>query len=290
MQETNFVRPMTLREIFRGSFVLYRRHFWTFLAITLVYTLLYYPLNTLINWTVPESGEELANILISPILNFAYAATVIAASNAALGRPVKLLDSYRRVLTPRILLIMVVFGLPFQLVSFLYGEIYAAAVPAGERLTFAENLVDFFALPLVSVAVHTLLIFRAQVTVLEKRGLWDTIRRVVRLSLENFNRKLLVTTFIWKLFYFWLVLWIPFILVTPPVLIYVLLTGSQPSDAAIWIGLQIPAALFELFVSPYGLLLSILLYYDVRARKEAYNQMVLAEEMGYQPITELITV
>src|SRR5574338_204708 len=110
----SFVRPMTLSEIFRNALVLYRRHFGPLVAITLVYSLLYYPLQALIQLVLPETFNEIANLLIAPLLNFAYAATVVATSNAVLGRPVKVFDAYRRVLTGRIALILLVFVLPFQ--------------------------------------------------------------------------------------------------------------------------------------------------------------------------------
>lgn len=290
MSEINFVRPMTLREILRGSLALYRRHFWTFLAITLVYILLYYPLSSLIHYTVPEGGADLANLVIAPILNFAYAATVVAASNATLGRPVRMLDAYRRVLTPRILVIMLVFSLPFLLTALLYEQIYNASTPSGSPMSLAAQALDFLLLPIVSVTMHAILLFRSPVTVLEKRGLGDTIRRVVGLTFQNVNGKMLFVGFVWKLLYFWAILVLPFVLLTVPVLLYVLFTGLQPADTVLWYGLQVPAALFELFVSPYGLLMSILLYYDIRARKEAYNELVLAEEMGYHPIAEMIPV
>lgn len=290
MRELNFVRPMTLREIFANAFTLYARHFKTFFSITLLYLALQYILQGIIYWTLNDSTQDLAYILIQPLLSLAYAATVIATSNAVLGRPVRMADAYRRVFIPRILLLMVIFTAPFQILSHVYERYYRQNFSPAGVTNLLGTWVDNLLFPAIVVALHTLLLFRAPVTVLEKRGVGSTIGRVVRLFFENIDSKTLTIGYIWKLAIFLLIANIPFILVTPPVLLYVMLTGQQVPNFLIWLAFHLAAAVLELFTSPYGLLISILLYYDIRARKEAYNKLVLAEEMGYQPITEMIPV
>src|SRR5690606_36759606 len=131
--------------------------------------------------------------------------------------------------------------------------------------TWFDNLI----FPALVVALHTLLLFRAPVTVLEKRGVRGTIGRVLRLFVENIDRKTLTIGFVWRFLLFILMVNVPFVLVTIPALLYVMETGQQPSEFTIWLGFQVFTAVLEFFASPYGLLLSILLYYDIRARKDA---------------------
>ena len=290
MHDLNFVRPMRLREIFANALTLYARHLKTFIAITLLYLAFQYILQGIIRWKLSDAAQGTAYIIIQPLLSLAYAATVIAASNAVLGRPVRVIQAYRRVIIPRILLIMLIFSLPFQIISYAYERYHQANFSSGGPVNLLGTWFDNLIFPALVVALHTLLLFRAPVTVLEKRGTRDTIRRVLRLFVENIDGKTLTVGFAWRFLLFIVMVNVPFVLVTVPALLYVMVTGQQLSEFSIWLGFQVLTAVLDLFASPYGLLLSILLYYDIRARKEAYNALALAEEMGYQPITEMIAV
>jgi hypothetical protein len=50
------------------------------------------------------------------------------------------------------------------------------------------------------------------------------------------------------------------------------------------------SSLFALLLAPYLNLVLTLFYYDLRARKENYNEELLAQDMGYKPLGEMVTV
>ena len=282
MRSASYVRPMTTSEVYAAAFELYRRCFRPLLAINFIYTVLVIVLNYLNRPGVLRLGPTLA-ILTELVQIYIYAVVVIAASNAVLGRPVRVAPAFQRAAAPRALAKMLVFALPLPLARLLYLAFFPAATAT---LTLAAYVGGGLAIFLVMFVFRIFFLFAAPVSVLEKRGLLATVRRVVRLSaafaLPNFWR--------YGLFF------VPFQALralASVVLVAGFLLGTGPTatidDLSLFLLQQIPLGLVILFLNPLRNLVATLLYYDARARQEGYDREVLAEEMGYQPLTELIT-
>ncbi len=306
MKTLDYVRPLSTKVLFSGALALYRRHFWTLFAINGLYALVTFgaqmlevestggfPLQTAVTW-----AAILAQLIV-------IAATVAAASNAVLGRPVSLRASLRRAASVPTLLELLILSIPALVWSAAYRALLGNT---GEMFfQFSQGTVSALTVFLITAAsalgllalrilLDVILLFGPPVSVLEKRGPMGTLARVVGLFRSNAGRVLLNYGLLWAipLAVLHLVLYFP---------IALLLAGLSLARAGLTveniysIGLSVGTTtslvvymLISLFLNPITSLLFTLLYYDTRARKENYQEELLAEEMGYKPLVEMMAV
>ena len=288
MQSASYVRPMATSEIYAAALRLYRRHFRPLLVINLIYTVL---VLTLIYLSRPAAGTSigfLLAVLTELVQVYIYAVMVVAASNAVLARPARVEPSFRRAAAPGVLVKLLIFSLPLPLLRLLYLAFFPLpAGPISTLPTLTSYLGGSFILFGLMFAVRILLLFAAPVSILEKRGIVDTLLRVLRLSWKfagaNFIR--------YGIFFvpFQMLRWFAARILLFGGLLLAASTQFSLSGMGAFLLMQVPLGLVILFFNPLGNLVAVLLYYDARARSENYHHEALAEEMGYQPITEWIT-
>ena len=288
MQSASYVRPMTISEIYTAAFRLYGRHYRPLLVINFIYTVLVLALNY---FNRPAAGTSLGFLLAvmtELVQVYIYAVMVVAASNAVLARPVRVGPAFRRPASPPVLAKLLIFSLPLPLMRLLYLAFFPLpAEPASSLPALTSYFGGSFILFGLMFAARILLLFAAPVSILEKRGILDTLRRVLRLSWQfagaNFVR--------YGIFFvpFQALRWIAARIFLFGGLLLAASTQFSLTGMAAFLLMQVPLGLVILFLNPLGNLVAVLLYYDARARSENYHHEVLAEEMGYQPITEWIT-
>ncbi|MDQ6887029.1 MAG: hypothetical protein M3068_07000 [Gemmatimonadota bacterium] len=241
------LRPRTGAEIIDAAFQLFRQHYAQLVTLTAVTFAPYIIVQFLMlggRRGEMSPGRTLATVsllIVALIIgSLSEAATMIAVADGYLGRPVDAGAALQQTFSQ---------ALPIVLASLrkwiFVGLGFALFLGPGIYL-YAQ----YFAVPAVIV--------------LEKRGVGDAFRRTRQLS-QGEKRKILGTLGLATLVYF----------------IFQLIVGSMLTslvgNPAIGTLLQ---QVFTILVYPLISVISTLMYYDVRIRKEAYDIEVMSAELG----------
>jgi len=189
---------------------------------------------------------------------------LIMASNAILGRPLKVWGSFLSGIFSFAFLKIAISSIGYILII---SPIFLALV---NRTDFN---VGFPVLVYSYIILLPIWVFIPMVMLLEKKGLRASIKRSFQILIKNFSRILQMDIFI---------------VVFITVLAYLaswLLGGGSDSFAT---GSAFALLLF--LFSGFSSLPYVFVYYEYRARHENYSEELLTEEMGYQPIEEMMTV
>jgi hypothetical protein len=245
----SYLKEMSIGEVIDGSVRLYFRNFVT---IFLIYLLPLFAIEIVIIalWPTADPSGDPDKFIVAGLRFIAAipasAATTVAVSEIALGHKPRVARAYGRVLEVlgrflwTYLLVMVVFVFGFALL----------VVPG--------------------VIAMVLLMFATVVVILERRGGLDAMRRSMQLGkgyyIRNFGAFLL--TFV-------LTLIVEMILVViADAVIFAFDDVENPGIAA----RMLLAAVSHLF-TPVVLIVTALLYYDLRVRKENYDTTALAQDL-----------
>jgi len=258
MNAPRYVRPMGTTEIFRSAFELYRQHF---LTLIIVNAFVVVPL--LLSSLTSSSIVQLVIFPFALIASyFGLAVTTVAASNAVLGRPVSVGGTFRRTFSARLIWRLLDVGL-------------GVAVRIG---------IGFVLLIIPGIVLSVWYLFFSPVIVLEKITAQSA---VLKRSRE------LVQGHFWRvLFVYGILFYIPYVVISSVIGSLVLFLGLAIGLDVLLVQLVnlVLDGLWGLVAAPIGSLLGTLLYYDLRARKENYNEELLAQDMGYKPLGEMVTV
>ncbi len=269
MNKTSYVRPMGIIEMFRSVFELYRQHFFQLILVNAIIIIPSLFSNMALFLGLQADSIALQCVLPSIFFIFTFiaiyfglAATTVAASNAVLGRPVSARGAFQRVFSAQLI-----------------WRLFVASLEVGLRIELGMILLI---IPGIIASVWYLLF--SPILVLEKI--------IHRPTLLKRSRELTRGHFWRVLFTYGILFYIPNFIVSS-------IIGYQTVIIGVRMGLSIlssqivslfVASFYSLVVAPVGSLLLILLYYDLRARKENYNEELLAQEMGYRPLGEMVTV
>jgi hypothetical protein len=245
----SYIRSQSSGELLSNTFALYRRHFMTVVA---AFALLGLP-TLLAQGLAPLAGSMMLMIgavlvsIVTTTLSFAAVITII--SDACVGLEPDLRRAYRRMW--RYVVPLLIAGL-LQSLAILLG--FALLVVPG-------------------VIALVLFMFVSPVVILERRSGIGALRRSASL-VKNF---------------FWRNLGL--------VAVFMLICGVMGAILGFSLGIVRVAgnmelvpfmmlyatvmAVFQTFLVPVGLILNLLLYYDLRARKEAYDLDQLSQELQY---------
>ncbi len=131
---------------------------------------------------------------------------------------------------------------------------------------------DMLVLPMFGYLYILLLpiwIFVPIIILLEKKGLRASVKRSFQIIRKNFSRILQMDIFIVVVF-------------TLLAVLFALPGGNFMNGLSLSLGLFI--------LSGFSCLPYVLVYYEYRARYEGYSEELLAQEMGYQPMEEMMSV
>jgi hypothetical protein len=303
MNTNLYVRPLTTSELFNSAFTLYKNNFGKFFLINLVQVLANF-LALLFSFFTGFVGGFSSAMTNNPILKvigyivgllpsfatvFVAAAMLIAISNAILGRPVQVGGSYRRAWSGTLIWKMLIVSLPFSLIYIGIASWTLKMIQA--QASWLVIVIEC----LILTAISIILAFIAPIVVLEKLSAAKSFTRLVSLFWSNVRRLLINYGVFWFIPIYLLSIFLTNRIAFP-------ITNALTADItdiptviqiSFVVGLVVGflvSSIIGLFLNPFGSLLSTLLYYDTRARKENYDQELLAQEMGYEVSTEMITV
>lgn len=307
------LKPMSLSELLDRTFTVYRSNFWLFCgimalpqvaiaAITIVYflspavraasTLQPNPQNPFAVFSVlgPVFLEVLLLVLFTAlILGIAGSAVTFAVSGFCLGQPVSIRKSYsmlgRRIFgLLGLILIFLFIGFVFVFAGAMAGAIVGGIV--GVALNFITpvlGVIFIFLAVIAGFAFGFWLLMRFCISIpvflLEGRGVFDSLARSGSLTKGHRWRIFVVTIVMILIVYvIRLLLSLPF---TIPVLIQ-MGRGVIP----LWqqVGGSIAGAISGMLVGALVTIAIVLIYYDVRIRKEAFDLQAMMAALGQPAI------
>ena len=300
------LRPLTLGELLDRSFSLYRRHFWLFVGIMALPSLLGLAFGLLVAVFNPQPGNPgsaapdvnpaeilgavlwfaaaMIGMLIVYFITYAVAlgATTVAVSQLYMGRPTSVREAYLplRGHVGRLALLLVLvsirlFGIVFLAVA-MFG-IAAALGAAGSPLL--AGLVGFFGFAGAFLLwVWTALRYAVAIpaAVLEDETATDAIRRSIELTRGSLLRVFVLLVFTMVITYAVLAVF------QGPFLIAGAMAGPD-SSTFFWMNLlgTITGSLGGALTAPLMIVAFAVLYYDLRVRNEGLDlQLMLA---GLEP-------
>jgi hypothetical protein len=300
------LRPLTLGELLDRSFSLYRRHFWLFVGIMALPSLLGLAFGLVVALFNPQPvgpGSVAADAnpaaILGAILWFAAAmigmlavyfityavalgATTVAVSQLYMGRPTSIREAYvplrGRVGRLALLLLLIsirLFGIMF--LGFAAFGVAAALGAAGSPVLAA--LAGFFGFAgAVLLWVWSALRYAVAVpaAVLEDETATDAIRRSIELTRGSLLRVLVLLVFTMVITYAVLAVF------QGPFMIAIALAGPD-SSTFFWMNLlgTITGSLGGALTAPLMIVAFAVLYYDLRVRNEGLDlQLMLA---GLEP-------
>jgi hypothetical protein len=257
----NYVRELSIADILRGTVAIYVTHFRT---ILLTFSLPVFPAAALQEVAKVEglkSVAAVAGFLVLVLQFIAQGALTITVSDVCLGHKPSTKRSYQR-LSGALLGKLLLTALE---VAFLYVALIMIAV-AGVTAMGTGAWVVGLALPIAVLLVWIFLstMFIAPVVILERQWGLAAIKRSWRLARGYLLRNLGA-----------------FVLL----LIVVFVAGGIIGGI---VGMIVPVqsrtfavvvAAIQYLSAPLGLIAILLLYYDLRVRKEGYNMTTLAEDL-----------
>lgn len=282
-------RPMGIGQILDGAFRIYRQNFLRFLAIVAV---IYVPITVL--QSLANSGVILpavfrgegrdptvllarigVGILEISAQLLATAALVRGVSAAYLGRNVTVGQAYRIVL-PKLLsllaatLIIVVVAIVVG--ALLVVPLVMARVGSGTGMLVGLGLL-VVAIPGLILLLRWLL--ATEVIVVENVGAFGGLARSYTLVKGNTGKVFLLFLIVGLLS--WLVAWASLWLGG------LAIRAIQPSSLGAAVALrQTVMTVGQILIAPFSAGAAILLYYDLRIRKEAFDLEMLAQSMGLE--------
>jgi hypothetical protein len=286
MSTKRYVRPMGIVETVRSVFELYRRHFLKFILVNAV-AVIPLLLNEFVTLSSPSIGaaQSLWSLIFFVLLlitsYLGLAVTTVAASNAVLARPVSVSGAYSRVLSPKLIGRFLLCGtevgirVEIGLIPFIIATVVGIPVQIG------LVLIPF------GIILYIRYMYWAPVFVLEKiTARPPLLKRSRELARGDFWRLLFVYFILYYIPYLVLSFAVRDLVQTISVEIFVNQGPSLVAMFAYWI----LTYGYILVFAPIGSLLVTLLYYTQRARKENYNEDLLAQDLEYKPLEEMVTV
>lgn len=254
IKPTNFVARTNISNLLRNVFIIYFDNFFTILIIATIHYLIY------------SSGLPIPFSFVTSIF---ACAIVIVCSRYVLNRPVKLGEIYKNLFWSKYvlhllfgtLIITIFLGFPLNELPFLLGT-----------KTLTDNIIIFSLYILLAQGLlFFVLFFYASIVLVEKQNFLNAFGRLFTLLSSYWKT---IPLFIISFYVFY---WLPTSIL------------SSLTSADILVGSKFDGIVLIIFF-PFLYISTVLLYYDARVRKENYNEELLAQEMGYEISTEVMSV
>ncbi len=306
------LRPLSLGELLDRTFTYYRRHFWLFVGIMAVPQVLIVAVNVLSEGVrgplVPRPGTPasttlavgmfagfLAGTLVMVLAYFvlyalALGATTFAVSEIHLGRATTARAAYRTMrgrfwrLVDLIFTVMIRMFLVFMLI-FLVVMLGAVTIPAlgGPAGALLGGILMLVAL-LGGTVFAAWLFLRYGVAVpallLENLKAREAIKRSIVLTKSNLARVLLIT------FLMSMVAWTVASICQGPffvALIVLTLKGHGAPPLWLTVPMNIAGGVGQALTGPLLMIGLVLLYYDIRVRKEGFDLQLMISALDSRP-------
>lgn len=261
----NFVRPMKFWELFKVGFRILSQHMWLLVAINILPSIFIFAGSLMTDKSGIPTVPGFILILIGYVFQYlSIAMTLLIASDITLGRTVNLRNALNQARSS---------ALFRRLLAASFWFIVLAAI-----LLLAALAIDSFPLwvfvAVVLIVVVCAFFLMSCVAILEKRSGFHTVKRSVLFTFRNFGRIALSL-----LVMFLIVIVLPQVVLTPIVV---------ADNALIILFLFVLYLFVTALVMAFQNLIVVLLYYEIRARKENYSEELLAQDLGYQASIEMM--
>jgi hypothetical protein len=262
----------SLSEILNETFVIYGKHFWKLLGLSAV---VHVPIN-LLGLVVGKDTWTIVILVIVAILAtfLVYGATVVAVGQQYIYSNIKIASCYQRVWWRVFSLTQLAVVLGGGLVLTV-GLTFAAFVVMAQGLALGPFLLGFSGLLMGYLLYATVAV---QAVVLEGYRFVGGIRRSTRLVNGSWRRvfglSVVIGLVIIGLF---MLAAVPFLIIGGIVL------GPEPEGFGATVFSSIGGMVVSVVTSPVGFIVTTLIYFDLRVRKEGYDMETLSNEMGLQP-------
>ncbi|MCE5315537.1 MAG: glycerophosphoryl diester phosphodiesterase membrane domain-containing protein [Armatimonadota bacterium] len=245
------LRPLSYGDLFDELFDLYKKHFVLFVGISAVVEVPIYA----ILYAIGGKGASVAVSVLSGVIAYVVmAATTWAVSQCYLGNETSIADSYKAIghrLVP-FFVTMIVVGL---------------CIFAGFLLLVIPGIILAFRFAFVS-----------EVFILEGKTLKDAMGRSAQLTKDNYGR-----IFVIGLLATILAIVVSMILTIPTQLLAAIFAGNaQTVGGPVGLIYGVMAGIASALTTPLQVMAFVLLYYDVRVRKEGFDIQMLASNLGMQ--------
>ena len=240
---SNYVQQQPAGDVIRNAFTIYGK---AFSVLLLVFILPVFPL--LILQLVPKTAQDTTlysiGILVSFVLSFfALGAITVAVSDICLGNKPSVVRSYKKLFSSTI------------------GKLFAAC-----WLQTVVIEIGCLLLCVPGVIWALWFLFTSPVVVLEGLGPWKAFKRSKEIARDyNWRNLGVLLSILIVLILVFIILGIPLHLLFPKAL----------DD----LGMGVFIVVFESVSAPLIFIAVVLLYYDLRVRKEAYDAAALAEDL-----------
>jgi Membrane domain of glycerophosphoryl diester phosphodiesterase len=303
------LRPLTLGELLDRSFSLYRRHFWLFVGIMALPSLLALAVGVVIAIFSPEpvnpdsvaAGDTDPTVLIGGVVWFiiamigmgavyfityavALGATTIAVSDLYLGRPVTIRGAYAplRGKVGRLALLLILMTL--RLFAALLLMFLAAAVGGVVGGLGSPILAGLFVIAgfFAAAATWVWMVLRYAVAVpaavLEDEAATDAIRRSIDLTKGSLLR-------VFALLAFTMVITYAVLAIFQGPFVFAGMMAGPETATAFWMNLAgtITGSIGGAFTGPLMIVAFAVLYYDLRVRKEGLDLQVMLANLNAVP-------
>jgi len=266
------LRPLSFGELLDRTFSLYRKNFWTFVGIMAIpqvfivaASVLYQSMQTTaiaVRARAPGmigvmfgyfAAAMLMTVVYFVVHTIALGATTIAVSELNLGHPVTIRAAYQRV-RKRI-------GLLFRLIFSIYARVF------GWAITVVLAHVAILTILKYSLATPALLIENITAREALKRSRVLTKGQFGRIALAG------ILTLI--------VSWVIAFVIQGPFSAAAMLMVVNKVQPPAWLNLlsMIAGGLSGAFAGPFYAIALVLIYYDVRVRKEGYDLQLMVEAL-----------
>lgn len=232
MEKTKYIKPMGFVEL---NITMLRLYFSFFVPILILNIII-----VSMSWWALIVGA-----FVGPVL--------LMTSNAILGKPVKAIESFRNGIFSVAFVKIAVSSIIYLVVVFLI------------TIGFQSLTAVFY----VYILLIPLWIFTPMIILLEKKSLWDSVKRSFSILTKNLVKILQMDILV--------------------LLIYSAL-GAALGFLIQEMEIGFTLAFFIPLITGFSTLPYVFVYYEFRARHENYSEELLAQELGYQPIEEMMTV
>ena len=303
------LRPLTLGELLDRAFSLYRRHFWLFVGIMALPSLLALGFGVVVTVFSPEpvnpesmaAGETSPSEVVGAVVWFvaamigmlvvyfityavALGATTVAVSELYLGRAVTIRGAYTplRGKIGRLALLLILVSLRLfgaVLLMLLAAGVGGAVAAMGSPLAAGLFVIAGFA---GAAAVWVWMVLRYAVAVpaavLEDETATDAIQRSVELTRGSLLR-------VFALLAFTMVITYAVLAIFQGPFVFAGAMAGPESSTGFWLSLAgtITGSIGGAFTGPLMIVAFAVLYYDLRVRKEGLDLQVMLENLNAPP-------
>jgi hypothetical protein len=267
----NYLKEQSIAEIIKNAFRVYKDYFREIFFSYAVLVLPFYSLSLVVAFLTSDAKFILLgyviNFLVGTVTSMAITGIV---SDVCLGNPPGIVKAYKRLsiksigkLVGTTLLSYLAFSLftvcvflPAWLVAYLaQGSVIAGGILIG---CIGLWIVGF-------IALVVLMLFYPPIVILEKRWGFNALKRSVKLGHGYYLRSFVVVALM-------------FLLVVIGFFVQLLVQLIASQLAGVFLG-SILGYLPTLLIYPMGIIYVVLMYYDLRVRKEGYDTETLAAEL-----------